>query len=119
MIEKFLSYYFILYHHRWYHHFCFFHCKSCKKKSDGTIYDGREFFELTRILSYLSLRTLGQKRTKAEFSNHLRLIFDSSELKFRKIFLLLPSPLMGENSFELKIFLNFNSEESLLLQRQK
>jgi hypothetical protein len=25
---------------------------------------------MTRILSYLSLRTLGQKRTKVEFSNH-------------------------------------------------
>ena len=23
--------------------FCFFQCKSCKGKSDGTIYDGREF----------------------------------------------------------------------------
>jgi hypothetical protein len=42
-------------------------------------------------------------------------------IKILKIlqFLVLPSPLMGENSFELKIFLNFNSEESLLLQTQK
>ena len=44
---------------------------------DSTISDGYKVlvqkensFELTRILSYLSLRTLGQKRTKVEFSNH-------------------------------------------------
>ena len=52
-----------------------------------------------------------------KFLYHLRLMFDSSELKFRKIFLVLPSPLMGENSFELKIFLNFNSEESNISRR--
>ena len=61
----------------------------------------------TRILSYL--------RTKAEFSNHLRLMFDSSELKFRKIFNSNEfSPMRGDGNTR-KIFLNFNSEESLLL----
>ena len=32
--------------------FCFFYCKSCKGKSDGTIYDGREFFELNFLFLF-------------------------------------------------------------------
>jgi hypothetical protein len=43
-------------------------------------------FELTRILSYLSLRTLGQKRTKAEFSNH-HTISNGYDGNKRKIFM--------------------------------
>jgi hypothetical protein len=77
-------------------------------------------FELTRILSYLSLRTLGQKRTKAEFSNHhfcLCKSKDSSELKFRKIFNSNEfSPMRGDGNTR-KIFLNFNSEESNISRR--
>ena len=54
----------------------------------------------TRILSYL--------RTKAEFSNHLRLMFDSSELKFRKIFNSNEfSPMRGDGNKR-----NFNSNDS-------
>jgi hypothetical protein len=75
----------------------------------------RELYSSLKILQFFRIKILKILQFLLLPSEMVRELFESLELKF----LLLPSPLMGENSFELKIFLNFNSEESLLLQRQK